>query len=135
MAICVKNNRPQAFGVNKFRHLKHKSTFLHACHAEMDLLRKLGPKADGSRLFLYRFNNTTALREPRCAKPCPLCQHELKAAGVSRVHYLDDDGNEQILRNRDFLTLVGSPSNITKHFLARVHEPRQFDAYDYVKAA
>lgn len=90
-------------------------------HAEIDLLSKLGDKAKGSKIYLYRFNNTTSpyARENKNGKPCPMCQHALKNAGVSRVTYIDDDANVQQLKNRDMIGLVGAPSNITNHFLDR----------------
>lgn len=42
-----------------------------------------------------------------------------KKAGVSRIYHVDDWGELQVLKNRDFLGLVGEPANITKHFLQR----------------
>jgi hypothetical protein len=35
----------------------------------------VGEKARGGKIFLYRFNNTTAkdAREVKNAKPCPMC--------------------------------------------------------------
>jgi tRNA(Arg) A34 adenosine deaminase TadA len=101
--------------------MRNRSVFDCSVHAEMDLLNKVGDKAKGSKIFIYRFNNTTSptAREPKNAKPCPLCQHALKKAGVSRVYHVDDDGNLQTLKNRDMCSLVGEPVNITKHFLKR----------------
>ena len=91
-------------------------------HAEIDLLTKLGKKASGSKLFLYRFNNTSSpdARRNKNGKPCPMCQHALKNAGVARVTYIDNDGTETILKNRNMIGLVGEPSHITNFFLDRL---------------
>jgi hypothetical protein len=43
----------------------------------------------------------------------------LKNAGVSRVVYIDDDGEMNTLKNRDMMELIGQPSNITNYFLER----------------
>jgi len=48
-----------------------------------------------------------------------MCQHELKKAGVARIFHVDDDGDLQVMKNRDLASLVGEPANITKHFLHR----------------
>ena len=81
----------------------------------------MGEKARGGKIFIYRFNNTTAkdAREVKNAKPCPMCQHELKKSGVSRVFHVDDEGELQVIKNRELVGLVGEPANITKHFLHR----------------
>jgi len=90
-------------------------------HAEMDLLRKLGPKSNGSKIFIYRFNNAAGKesRQNKNGKPCLLCQHCLKSAGVSRVHYVDNAGEVRTLKNRDMVELIGAPSKITERFLDR----------------
>lgn len=93
-------------------------------HAEIDLLNKLGDKSKGSKIYIYRFNNTTSpsARENKNGKPCVLCQHALKKAGVSKAYYVNDDGETCFIKNRDMLNLVGEPSNITGHFLERYGE-------------
>jgi len=90
-------------------------------HAEIDLLSKMGERASGSKIYIYRFNNTSCpyARQNKNGKPCPLCQHALKNAGVSRVVYVDDQGEVNTLKNRDMIGLIGQPSNITNHFLER----------------
>ena len=90
-------------------------------HAEMDLLRKLGDKANGSKIYIYRFNNADG-PQSRCNKngrPCMLCQHALKGAGVSRVVYVNDDGVVSTLKSRDMVHLIGHPVEITRRFLER----------------
>lgn len=110
-----------SFGVNKRRYARNKSVFKCSMHAEIDLLSKLGDKAKGSKIYLYRFNNTSSpsARENKNGKPCPMCQHALKGAGVARVIYVDNDGNVEQLKNRDMIGLIGEPSRITSIFLDR----------------
>lgn len=120
----VKGGSPIAFGVNKIRHMRNKSVFGCSVHAEIDLLNKVGEKARGSKIYLYRFNNTSSpsAREVKNGKPCLLCQHALKKAGVSRAYHVDDNGDLQVVKNREFSSLVGEPVNITKYFLERFGE-------------
>ena len=120
----IKGGNIVEYGVNKRRHLRAKSVFGCSVHAEVDLLNKVRDKAKGSKIYLYRFNNTSAkdARIVKNAKPCPMCQHQLKKAGVSRIYHVDDSGELQTLKNRDFMGLVGEPANITKHFLHRYGE-------------
>lgn len=109
------------FGVNQRRYSRGSSVFRQSMHAEMDLIRKLGNRAAGAKIYLYRFNNADG-PESRCNKngrPCMLCQHALKAAGVSRVVYVNDDGVVSTLKARDMVHLVGHPTEITRHFLDR----------------
>lgn len=105
-------------------------------HAEIDLLSKLEDKAVGSKIYIYRFNNTSSpsARENKNGKPCPFCQHALKNAGVSRVVYIDDHGNTNVLKNRDMINLIGEPSNITGHFLERYGDQHhgKFMVYQFV---
>lgn len=107
-------------------------------HAEIDLLNKLGERAKGSKLYLYRFNNTSSptARENKNGKPCILCQHALKKAGVCKVYYVDDNGEVNILRNRDMVSLIGEPSNITNHFLDRHGDEHhgKFVAIEFIAA-
>jgi tRNA(Arg) A34 adenosine deaminase TadA len=121
VAFAVKGGKIINFGVNKRRYSRGKSVFKCSMHAEIDLLSKLGERASGSKIYLYRFNNTSCpkARENKNGKPCPLCQHALKNAGVSRVVYVDDNGEVNTLKNRDMIGLVGEPSSITNYFLDR----------------
>jgi len=90
-------------------------------HAEIALLSKLGDKVSGCKFYVYRFNNSSCpkARLNKNGKPCPLCQHALRNAGVSRVIYVDNDGEINTLKNRDMTELVGQPSTITNYFLDR----------------
>jgi tRNA(Arg) A34 adenosine deaminase TadA len=121
IAFAVKGGKMLAFGVNKRRYSRNKSVFKCSMHAEIDLLDKLGEKAKGSKIFIYRFNNTTSptARENKNGKPCLLCQHALKKAEVGKVVYVNDNGENCILRNRDMIGLIGEPSKITNYFLER----------------
>lgn len=107
-------------------------------HAEIDLLNKLGNKAKGSKIYIYRFNNTTSphARENKNGKPCMLCQHALKKAGVSKVYYVNDGGDTCILRHREMIELIGEPSNITNHFLDRygVDHHGKFAVMEFIAA-
>lgn len=107
-------------------------------HAEIDLLNKIGDRAKGSKIFIYRFNNTTSptARENKNGKPCPLCQHALKKAGVSKAYYVNDNGETCFLRNRDMVELIGEPSNITNHFLDRhgINHHGKFIALQFIAA-
>ena len=137
VAICIKGGKPVALGVNKFKYGKNKSTFECSTHAEIDLLSKLGEKARGSKIYIYRFNNTSHpdAREVKNAKPCILCQHVLKIAGVSRIHYINDGCNIEILKNRDLVTLIANPINITHHFITRsgINRDYKFCPNSFVK--
>lgn len=107
-------------------------------HAEIDLLNKLGPKAKGSKIYIYRFNNTTSpqARNNKNGKPCPLCQHALKKSGVSKVYYVNDDGNSCMLHNRDMIEMIGEPSRITNIFLDRHgdHHHGKFIVNEFIAA-
>jgi hypothetical protein len=122
-------------GVNKYRYMKGKSTFECSTHAEIDLLSKLGPKAKGSKIFVYRFNNTChpKAREAKNAKPCPLCQHELKKSGVARVFYIDNHDQVRTLKNRDMLEVVGSPHVITRQFFEQNNNTTSFKVLNYIR--
>jgi deoxycytidylate deaminase len=105
-------------------------------HAEMDLLRKLGNKSVGSKIYIYRFNNAAGKdsRQNKNGKPCLLCQHCLKHAGIARVHYLDDSSQVCTIKNRDMIELIGEPKEITCRFLDRFAENRhgKFDPVHFV---
>ncbi len=121
VSIAIKNGKPLAMGVNRYRYSKNLSVFETWLHAEMDLLLKLGSRARNCKFYIYRFNNTShpEARNPSVSKPCPFCQHLMKEAGVSRAVYLDENKQLGFLKNREFISLTGTPSNITKYFLHR----------------
>lgn len=121
VALCIKGGNVIGFGVNRNRYVKNKSVFGCAIHAEVDLLHKLRDKAHGSKIYMYRFNNSTSptARENKNGKPCALCQHALREAGVSRVVYQLDSGETATLKKRDMIALNAQPSNITESFMKR----------------
>lgn len=121
VAICIKNGRPIAFGINKKRYIRNKTVFNNACCAEIDLINKIGEKAKGSRFYLYRFNNSChpMARQVKNGKPCIFCQHILKNAGVNKVYYINDSSELCILKNKEMFSVIGEPWNITKHYIKR----------------
>lgn len=136
--MAIRGGKPIAFGVNKRRHTKDGSVFFCSTHAEIDLMKKLGDKIKDCKIFVYRFNNTNhaTAREPKCGKPCPLCQHVLKKAGAKKVFYMNMDGEVEMMKNQDMISLIGSPCNITKYFLLRNGDEShgKFHAMNYVES-
>lgn len=131
----MKAGKPIAFGVNKVRFVRNRSYFKCSCHAEMDLINKIGNRAKGAVLYLYRFNNTKnpTAREAKNAKPCALCQHILKNAGVSKVYFVDDNQNMQILKNRDMVEIDGCPAYITSQFIDNEFGSVKFKVSKFLK--
>lgn len=83
-------------------------------------MRRHPTKIRGNKVFVYRFNNALAspvAGQPLCAKPCPLCGHSLREAGVGRVIWIDNDGTVQSVRGKEFPQLTGDPAVITRLFL------------------
>jgi deoxycytidylate deaminase len=122
VALAIKGGSIINFGVNKRRYSSNSSYFHDSMHAEIDLLKKLNTsKLQGIKFYIYRFNNIQeqVVRANRNAKPCLLCQHILKNAGITKVFYIDDNNKLSILKNRDMIGLIGDPSHITHHFLKR----------------
>lgn len=132
----MKNGKPIAYGVNQTRYSKNLSTFKCSFHAEMMLLKKLGSKAKGSKFFVFRFNNTSHndARKVKNAKPCLCCQHVLKKAGVSKVTYVDSNGEVQTLHNRDMKSLNGEPHYLTYSFLEE-NGDKQHGPFNFKKHA
>lgn len=54
-------------------------------HAEMDAVIKAGSKIKTAHLIrIFRYNNSG---EPRCAKPCPICQEMLKHTPIKFIEH------------------------------------------------
>lgn len=54
-------------------------------HAELDAVLKAGDKIKGAYMMrVFRFNNQG---EPRCAKPCPVCQEMLKHTPIKVIEH------------------------------------------------
>lgn len=137
VALAIASGKPIAHGVNSKRHIRGKSTFLCSAHAEISLINKMGDRIRGCRVYVYRFNNSSApdARNPKNARPCLLCQHELRVAGVNRVVYLDDSGEVQFLKNKEMALLTASPAIITSMFLSTTAQNGggvRFRATDYL---
>lgn len=125
------------YGVNQIRYAKGMSYFYCSLHAEADLLKKCSPdEIRGAKVFVYRFNNTSAddARQPKCSMPCHLCQHNLKQAGISRVYCINSKGEITVMRKEDMVTLSDHPSSITKHFLRKFGKSYhgKFQSKDYL---
>lgn len=112
--------------------------FFCSTHAEADLLRKMGDKIKNCKVAIYRFNNTRAhdARQPKCAKPCPLCQDMLRKSGVQKVFYMNDVGEVEMMRNKEMIEMIGCPTKITKYFLIRFGNEchGKFHAMNFVSA-
>lgn len=136
--MAISGGKPICVGVNSLRYIRGKSTFLCSTHAEIHLIKKMGKRIRGCKIYVYRFNNSSAAdaREVKSAKPCMLCQHELKNAGVSRVYYLNDEGRVEFMKNRDMITLVGNPAVLTSMFLSKADgdDNLKFIPSDYIAA-
>lgn len=105
-------------------------------HAETALLRKLKPaELKGAKIYVYRFNNTTAsdAREPKCSMPCPMCQHVLRRAGIGRVFCMNDKNKITILKRNDMIVLQDDPTILTAHFMRKCGRDRhgKFKINDY----
>lgn len=128
------------YGVNQIRYAKNKSYFYCSLHAEAALIRKCKPtEIRGAKIFVYRFNNTTAAdaREPKCSMPCHLCQHELRRVGIGRVHCMNSNGRIVILKKHDLVILQDHPSVITHHFLKKFGNEYhgKFHSSNYLESA
>jgi len=122
VALWLKGSRVLGYGVNQRRHAKAMSYFNDSLHAEKDLLRRFGTRIRGAKIFLYRFNNahgSPVANKPLCARPCHLCSHSLREAGVNRVVYITDDGVVESIRGHELALLTEDPSVLTRMFLER----------------
>jgi len=119
VAFAVSGGRVMDYGVNQLRYNKNRSVFGLSVHAEMDLLNRMyrrGKTAPESfRVYTYRFNRDDAT--VRCAKPCQLCQHYLKASGCTHVQYVNDCGIIERMAKRDFTTMASEPKGLTELFI------------------
>lgn len=122
VALHVKGKRVLGYGVNQKRYANLFSYFYDSLHAEADLIRRYGDKIRGAKVFLYRFNNAPTSpfgNKPLCGKPCPLCSHVLRMAGINRVVWIDDAGEVQSMRGHEMPLLTEHPSVLTQLFLDR----------------
>lgn len=137
VALLVKGGTVVRFGVNQLRYSNRMSYFDHSLHAEVDLIKKCSAdELVGAKIFVYRFNNTTApdAREPKVSAPCLLCQHMLNTAKIGKVTYIDKNNNLVCTKGRDLNMLTNHPCEITKFFAEeqRVNKAVRFEPSRYM---
>lgn len=122
---------PFAYGVNKRRYSRGASVFLDSLHAEADLIKRAGDKIAGAKVLLYRFNKATKspfAGQPLNAKPCLLCSHSLREAGVKSIVFVDDDNVIQQVKGSDLPLLIERPDVLTRMFVERTIKSKTFSA-------
>ena len=93
VAILKRNKRVVKIGENtskthpKFKRQYSDGTWASHMHAEMNVLRFAQP---GDELEVMRF--TKKCGKVTMAKPCELCQIEIRKAGISKVRYTNWHG-------------------------------------------
>ena len=76
----------------RFKRQYSDGTWASHMHAEMNVLRFAQP---GDTVEVMRF--TKCGKHLTMAKPCPLCELELKKAGIKKVKYTNWDGDWELL--------------------------------------
>lgn len=76
----------------RFKRQYQDGTWASHMHAEMNVLRFAQP---GDELEVLRFTKCHHTRT--MAKPCALCELEIRKAGIKRVKYTNWDGNWEYL--------------------------------------
>ncbi|MEM4379219.1 MAG: deaminase [Thermoplasmatales archaeon] len=89
--VIIKKNRIVAMGYNnKLKTHPKCNTKFNRLHAELHAM--IGANFDdlcGATVYVYReYKNG----KPALAKPCPVCEQELRRAGVAKVYYTDSHG-------------------------------------------
>ena len=98
-AVLKRNGRPVRIGENtckthpRFKRQYKDGTWGAHMHAEMNVLRFAQP---GDEIEVMRF--TSCSDHMTMAKPCPLCEAEIKNAGIKRVRYTNWDGDWEEMR-------------------------------------
>ncbi len=93
-AILRRNGRVVRIGENtskthpRFRRQYPDGTWGSHMHAEMNVLRFAQP---GDEIEVIRFKKCD--HGFTMAKPCPVCEQELRKAGIKKVRYTNWDGN------------------------------------------
>ncbi len=77
----------------RFKRQYDDGTWASHMHAEMNVLRFARP---GDEIEVMRFSKCG--HRMTMAKPCPLCQKELKKAGIKKVKYTNWDGSWEFLK-------------------------------------
>lgn len=78
-------------------------------HAEFDAIRNANGSLKGSKLLVYRFSREDG--SLATSKPCKHCQAEIAKAGISRVIFVDANG--EIKKDRFVDTRI--PADRSKH--------------------
>lgn len=97
-AALYSGNRLLSIGYNLFfkthpqYKIKKKGETVHKnTHAEwMALLKRQYYEDTNLILYVYR---ESAKGNPACSRPCEVCESMLQLAGVSRVRFIDEEGN------------------------------------------
>ncbi len=98
-AILRRNGRVVKIGENtnkthpRFRRQYADGTWASHMHAEMNVLRFAQP---GDEIEVLRFSKCDHLWT--MAKPCSLCESEIKKSGIKRVRYTNWEGDWEELR-------------------------------------
>ena len=98
-AILRRNGRVVKIGENtnkthpRFRRQYADGTWASHMHAEMNVLRFAQP---GDEIEVLRFSKCGHLWT--MAKPCSLCESEIKKSGIKRVRYTNWEGDWEELR-------------------------------------
>ncbi len=77
----------------RFKRMYSDGSFASHMHAEMNVLRFA---QKGDTIEVMRF--TVCEEHPTMAKPCPLCEGHMRAAGISKVRYTNWDGQWEEMR-------------------------------------
>ena len=97
-AILRRNGRVVKVGENtnkthpRFKRQYKDGTWGSHMHAEMNVLRFAQP---GDEIEVMRF--TKCSDHPTMAKPCPICEAEIRKSGIKRVKYTNWDGDWEVL--------------------------------------
>lgn len=98
-AILWRNGVPVRVGENtskthpRFKRQYKDGTWGSHMHAEMNVLRFARP---GDEIEVMRF--TKCGDHPTMAKPCPLCEEEIKKSGIKKVRYTNWSGDWEVLK-------------------------------------
>ena len=98
-AILKRRGRVVKIGENtdkthpRFKRMYSDGSFASHMHAEMNVLRFA---QKGDTIEVMRF--TVCEEHPTMAKPCPLCEGHMRAAGISKVRYTNWDGQWEEMR-------------------------------------
>ena len=100
MAILCSSGHPISIAtndLNKTHPLTYKHSPFKKLHAEIKCLRNAPQeKIEGSTLYVWRLRNDNG--QWGMAKPCPICQEEIRQVGIKKVYYSTNEGNFEFMR-------------------------------------